>query len=204
MPLQSFEIEQHALAIQQAACRAGPSRPGAAGRTDTRCSVSSLPADNAACRAGKLDAPFLSSATSSPSTSAVSARRPATARATAGRRSVQSRPLRVTHAHLAVIEPAQQAIAVELDLADPAIALGRSRRRPRRVAAPGAAAACRAPRPRPAARRAARGAGFGGGRLPFDRRRIGAFAFRLVVALDQQPVVLPAALTRDAASGAPA
>ena len=97
-------------------------------------------------------------------------------------------------AHLAVIEPAQQAIAVELDLADPALALGRlvgDRSQLRRLPLRQLGAHRTLGRsilawlPRLPRRR----------RLLFDRGRIGAFALRLVVALDQQPVVLTAALT---------
>ena len=93
-----------------------------------------------------------------------------------------------------MIEPAQQAVAVELDLADPTIAVGRILRDSgelRRLALRQLSAhraLCRR-FVAPAARVVRRGC------LPFDRRRIGAFAFRFVVALDQQPVVLPAART---------
>ncbi len=120
----SPQARQHALAIDQLAW---PQVPAVEMQQIEQIEVERcvLAGGKRGLQCGKTRHPVWSSATSSPSSNAVSTRSLPISRATAGSRSVQSKPVARHHAHLAVVDPAQQAITVKFDLADPAFAFRR-------------------------------------------------------------------------------
>ena len=121
----SVQASQHALAIHQRARRAGPNRSGAAGRTGRRTGCRPCRRRARPAASGKLETPSLSSATSSPSSSAVSTSSAADRLGDGGQPVGPVVAVAGDQPHLAVVDPGEQAIAVELDLADPVVAFWR-------------------------------------------------------------------------------
>ena len=168
---------------------AGPSRSDAAGRRRRNGASRRAPSESAACRSGKLDVPSGLSATSSPSSSAVSTPRRADERRDGGHARRPVMQVARDEAGAAALDISEQTVAVELDLADPFRARPAPPRPGARAAAPGPRAGARASRP---ARAARLDAAFAPGRRSFgtassSARGIRAGALEFVVPLDQEP-----------------